>query len=409
VNCELTHLSNLCKVITKGTTPTTIGFDFSEKGIGFLRAQNINDGKVDYNRNTLFIDEQTHKALSRSQILPGDILLSIAGTIGRAGIVPDNSPELNCNQAVAIVRTNGKVFRPFLRHWLESLDAQKQMRGAMVTGTISNLSLTQVGNLQIPLPPMEEQQQIADILDRAEALRAKRKTALAQLDEITQSIFIEMFGDPVKNPKNWNLIKVQDVMSQIEAGWSANGEYRPREENAVTQGVFLPEECKVINNDIEFKKVVTPEKGDVLFSRANTLELVGASCLIRENYPYLLLPDKLWKIRVNEEKICPEYFKFVLSYPTVRHEISKLSTGTSGSMYNISMEKFRQIDITVPPIEIQKKFSIIIGKIDKIRKSHQQSLLELNNLFDSLSHAAFTGKLFSHQFFEQEIENGVKI
>jgi hypothetical protein len=108
VNWPSVRLAELSKVITKGTTPTSIGFEFSNDGVRFLRVQNI-DGTVNYERDTLFIDESTHQALKRSQIQPGDILVSIAGTIGRSGVVPEDSPPLNCNQAVAIVRTKWSV------------------------------------------------------------------------------------------------------------------------------------------------------------------------------------------------------------------------------------------------------------------------------------------------------------
>ena len=175
MSIAIKQLSNLCKVITKGTTPTSIGYNFSDNGIIFLRVQNINGGQVNYEQQTLFIDELTHKALSRSQILAGDILVSIAGTIGRAGIVPENAPPLNCNQAVAIVRTNGSIFRPYLRHWLESNDAQSQMIGSTVTGTIANLSLTQIGNLRVPLPPITEQKRIAEILDHLSGAEKSEK------------------------------------------------------------------------------------------------------------------------------------------------------------------------------------------------------------------------------------------
>src|SRR5204862_4189797 len=119
-SCQIALLADHCDLITKGTTPTTLGFDFTDSGVPFLRVQNIEGGSVNYERDTLFIDERTHQALERSQIRPGDVLVSIAGTIGRAGVVPQNAPPLNCNQAIAIVRTDGSVFRPFLRHWLES-------------------------------------------------------------------------------------------------------------------------------------------------------------------------------------------------------------------------------------------------------------------------------------------------
>ena len=185
---KFSRLGNITHVITKGTTPTTLGYEFTERGIPFLRVQNIEEGKVFYERDTLFIDERTHKALSRSQIQPNDVLISIAGTIGRAGLVPQGIPFLNCNQAVAIVRPTREIFRPFLRHWLESSDAQRQMRVSTVTGTISNLSLYQLGNLEVPVPPLAEQRRIADVLDRAEVLRAMRRTAITQLDSLTQSL-----------------------------------------------------------------------------------------------------------------------------------------------------------------------------------------------------------------------------
>ena len=200
MNASSVCLRDLCEVITKGTTPTSIGFDFADKGVGFLRVQNIMGGLVNYEQGTLFIDGQVHESLKRSQIVPGDVLVSIAGTIGRTGIVPSYAPPLNCNQAVAIIRPKDMVFRPFLRHWLESAEAQSQMRGATVTGTIQNLSLSQLGGLRLPLPPIEEQHRIAAILDQADALRVKRREALAQLEILTSSVFIDMFGDPVGYP-----------------------------------------------------------------------------------------------------------------------------------------------------------------------------------------------------------------
>jgi type I restriction enzyme, S subunit len=203
VSWQLTRLVDQCDVITKGTTPTTLGYDFSDSGVPFIRVQNIEGGSVNYARDALFIDQKTHQALERSKIRPGDVLVSIAGSVGRAGVVPHNAPDLNCNQAVAIVRTRQTVHQSFLRHWLEGAGAQGQMRCSTVTGTISNLSLSQLGNLKVPLPPLPEQRRIAEILDKADALRAKRRAALAQLDTLTQSIFLDMFGDPAANPKGF--------------------------------------------------------------------------------------------------------------------------------------------------------------------------------------------------------------
>ena len=266
--------------------------------------------------------------------------------------------------------------------------------------TIPHLDKKKVHNLKIPLPPLPTQKKIVAILDKAEKLKGWRKEADELTDELLKSTFLEMFGDPVKNPMGWDEIQIKEILIDIQAGWSVNGESKPRKKNeiavlkvsAVTSGDFLPNECKVINEK-NLKKIVTPEKGDVLFSRANTLELVGATCLITENYPFLLLPDKLWKIKVDKKYILPEYLKFVLSHSAIRKKISALSTGTSGSMYNISMKKFSLINITVPPIEIQHEFVKIVEKDDQIRKYQTQSHQHIDNLFNALMQQAFRGEL----------------
>ena len=119
-------------------------------GIPFIRVQNLVDGTVSVEADPLFIDQTTHDLLRRSKIKPSDILLSIAGTIGRAAIVPTNAEEMNCNQAVAIIRPSSRIDRRFLLHWLSGRDAVDQVTKGKVTGTISNLSLGQIRYSRYP-------------------------------------------------------------------------------------------------------------------------------------------------------------------------------------------------------------------------------------------------------------------
>src|SRR5262245_19386124 len=109
MNFETARLQDVTSTITKGTTPTTLGLPFSESGIPFLRAQNLQGGRVDLSTDRLFIPPETHTALFRSVIRPLDVLVSIAGTIGRAAVVSPDAPEMNCNQAVAIVRLRESI------------------------------------------------------------------------------------------------------------------------------------------------------------------------------------------------------------------------------------------------------------------------------------------------------------
>lgn len=197
-----------------------------------------------------------------------------------------------------------------------------------------------------------------------------------------------MFGDPVSNPKGWNKDIIGSVVKSITAGWSANGEAREKREgekavlkvSAVTQGYFKADEYKVISDDIEIKKYIFPEKGDLLFSRANTREMVGATCIINKDYPDLLLSDKLWKV-LFIDKVNVFYMKYILSESTIRAEFSAKSTGTSGSMYNVSMNKFKSIEIPVPPLDLQNQFADFVKQIDKLKFEAEKSLKELEDNF----------------------------
>jgi type I restriction enzyme, S subunit len=161
-------LSSVCIRITKGTTPSSLGLPDADGDIPFVRVQDIDKNVLIAESVALRIPVETHRALSRSMLQSGDILVSIAGTIGRVCEVRSLPPHgANCNQAVAIARPIPDVVRPlFLRCLLSDRPAQKQMRGAGVTGTITNLSLGQLGEIKIPVPSIEAQDRICDQLER---------------------------------------------------------------------------------------------------------------------------------------------------------------------------------------------------------------------------------------------------
>ena len=139
---------------------------------------------------TKAIDQATHDSLSRSQLKTNDILISIAGTIGRISIISKNSPEMNCNQAVAFVRlAETSVLRHcYLTHWLNSRDARLQMTGSSVTATISNLSLGKIKELKVPVPPLDLQLQFEKICERFDT----GSTHNGQINDLVNSITQEM-------------------------------------------------------------------------------------------------------------------------------------------------------------------------------------------------------------------------
>ena len=243
---------------------------------------------------------------------------------------------------------------------------------------------------------MEEQFQIADEIAQVDNLIASRQDQLAKLDELVTSRFIELFGEPECNPNNWEETTIGGLIQSCEAGWSGNGTQRDKKPgeiavlkvSAVTKGYFVPEECKVLDNQSEIKKYVFPQKGDLLFSRANTREMVGATAVILQDYPELILPDKLWKIRFIS---CANvlYMKHILSHPSIRAKFSEASTGTSGSMFNVSMEKFKSIVVPLPPMELQNRFATFTEQINNLKLEIQQSLEKLETLKKALMQKYF--------------------
>mgnify|MGYP000221773172 FL=1 len=198
------------------------------------------------------------------------------------------------------------------------------------------------------------------------------KSPVENTSDNAKSQFIEMFGDPVENDRGFPRTTIAGITKNILSGQCLNGEPRqlkPGEKavlkvSAVTYGYFKANEYKVLQDDKQIIKGIYPHAGDLLFSRANTKEYVGATCLVDKDYPDLLLPDKLWKF-VFTKDVIPAYMKAFLSMPRVRAELSELATGTSGSMYNISMAKLRNLPVIVPTIEEQARFVSFVESIDK--------------------------------------------
>jgi len=394
MNQEYVYLRDVSELITKGTTPTTLGFDFTDEGIRFLRVQNIEGGQVHFNQETLHIDEKTHHVLKRSQIKPGDVLVSIAGSIGRSAVVPENAPELNCNQAVAIVRTKNDVLQPYLRHWLESFDAQSQMRGSTVTGTISNLSLTQLGSLKVPLPPIAQQKRIAAILDQAEELRSLRRQALGALDAIAQSIFLEMFGDPTTNPKGWKTSQLRKVCDEINdcphstPAWTDYGVVCLRTSN-LTEGSWNWEDTRFVSIETyhERSKRGYILAGDIILSREGT---VGVAAIVTPEMK-VCMGQRLVQLRPSASILTSEFALQHLLYVLSPIRLSRLMVGSTSQHLNV--KELKELKVPLPPLPLQQEFARRIEAIEQLKATHRESLAHLDALFASLQHRAFRGEL----------------
>lgn len=380
----MAKLGDVCEILN--------GFAFRSEqyvdaGIRIIRISNVQKGYIE-DSSPVFYPSDSEEAQKYS-LEENDLLISLTGNVGRVAILSKAYLPAALNQRVACIRikNENKLYKPYLFHLLNSDFFESKCIKASKGVAQKNMSTQWLKDYKISLPPIEEQRRIAAILDKVTDLIAQRRAQLDKLDLLVKSRFVEMFGDPHLNPKGWPITTIGNVIETIQSGWSGNGTQRAKGPNeiavlkvsAVTKGYFIPDECKVLDDQQNIKKYVYPQKGDLLFSRANTRELVGATAIIFEDRPDLILPDKLWKIHFTEEADV-FYMKYILSTQVIRAIFSSISTGTSGSMYNVSMEKFKSIEIPLPTINKQKMFSSFVQEVSILKESVIDSLERLYDL-----------------------------
>lgn len=370
-----------------------------QTGIPLVTSKNLVNGKIDFSTCN-FISEEDHEAISkRSKVDDGDILYAMIGTIGNPVIVSKDC-DFSIKNVALFKFNNADVYNRYIYHFLNSEIAKKQLTKLSRGGTQKFVSLGNLRKLKIPLPPLAEQRRIASILDQADELRQKRQQAIEKLDQLLQATFIDMFGDPVSNPKGWDLVRVGEVVDEfiggknIECPDESDSDYKILKVSAVTSKVYKPNESKFAPNTFEPNPLAIVEKGDLLFSRANTTELVAATAYVWETPENIVLPDKLWKFSISDEsKVNKLYLWDLFKNIEFRNELSKLSSGTSGSMKNISKGKLNELKMPLPPKELQDKFAEFSTKLWGQIKTFQQSSDSLDSLFNSLQNQAFNGTL----------------
>lgn len=264
-------------------------------------------------------------------------------------------------------------------------------RGATIKGITRDV----VANIEIPLLPLPEQRRIAAILDKADALRSKRREALAQLDHLAQSIFVEMFGNPATNAKRWPMVAIKDLLVSASYGTSekssAKGQYPVLRMNNITKtGEIDLSELKYMDLDESEHARYLVKSGDVLFNRTNSADLVGKTAIFRETKP-MAYAGYLVRLRTNSHND-PEYLAGFMNTPYAKRVLRGMCKSIIG-MANINATEVQTIKIAHPPLALQTQYRERIEALNQLKAGHRVMLSELNELFASLQHRAFRGEL----------------
>lgn len=245
---RLLAIGDVCEFVFDGTHGSPVRV---ESGIPVLSAQNVNYGKLSYETDRFTSDSEYTNYAKKFQLQNGDVLLTIVGSIGRSAVVEDVRP-LVFQRSVAILRPKKDILNSrYLHYTMQSIDFKKQLQKYTNQSSQAGIYLGKLKEILIPIPSLGEQKRIAMILDKAAEIKAKREQAIAKLDELAQSTFIEMFGDPVTNTKGWESIKLGSVTSKLGSGATPIG----GDSSYKAEGIALIRSLNVHDGEFVYKNL----------------------------------------------------------------------------------------------------------------------------------------------------------
>jgi len=386
---EYFKVEDFAQVITGGT-PSTKNKAYWEDGhIPWLNSGELNQDIIVSSRNHI-----TSIGLEKSaaKLMPKDSVL-IALTGATTGVVGYLTFEACANQSVTGILPSEKHFPKFLFYYLKSI--RPQVLNDAYGGAQPHISQGYVKQLKIPLPPLGEQKKIAAILDATDDYRQKTKALIDKYDQLTQSLFLDMFGDPVTNPRRFEIVTVRDIIEEAKYGTSSkadeNGTFPYLRMNNITyKGHMNYDNLKFINiADDQLHKYET-KKGDILFNRTNSKELVGKTGIITTDEK-MVLAGYLIRVRM-KEGYNPYFLWSHLNSRWAKLTLENMCKSIVG-MANINAQELQNLLVMNPPLKIQNQFAERVQAIEAQKTKAQASLAQAEDLFNSLLQRAFKGEL----------------
>lgn len=386
----LVRLGDCCEIVA-GATPSTSVDDYWGGEIAWATPKDLSDLDSKYISATpQTLTDAGYRSCSAKVMPAGAVLFSSRAPIGHVAI---NTVPMCTNQGFkSLVPDPERVCADYLYHWLKANKAYLQSLGN--GATFKEVSKAIVAEVRIPLLPLAEQRRIAAILDKADALRVRRREAIVKLDQLLQSMFIDMFGDPATNPMRWPIGTIADLLESLTYGSSEKADLAGevpilRMNNLTYAGEIDLTSLKYISaKKAGEKHLVRP--GDILFNRTNSKELVGKTAVYEGPTP-MAFAGYLVRGRVAAGN-APEYIGAFMNSAYAKTMLRNMCKSIVG-MANINAREFASIEIPVPPRELQKSFQQTVAAIKRRKRPLIEQQVKLDRLFSSLQQQAFSGAL----------------
>lgn len=299
-----------------------------------------------------------------------------------------------CSTDILPILPSSKIDRDYLTHFLRQPSMISLATSRSTGANLPRLSPKVLAEFLIPLPPIAEQKRTAAILDKAEELRSLRRKSIEQLEAIVQSIFLEMFGNPVVNPKGWQTSPLRNVCSEINdcphstPAWTESGIVCLRTSN-LTEGSWNWKDTRFVSVETyhDRSKRGYIQAGDIVLSREGT---VGIAAIVTPEMK-VCMGQRLVQLRPSPSVLTSEFVLRHLLYVLAPTRIATLMVGSTSQHLNV--KELKDLSIPLPPFPLQQEFAQRMQTIEQLKTTHRESLAQLDALFASLQHRAFRGEL----------------
>ncbi|MCL1135964.1 restriction endonuclease subunit S [Shewanella hafniensis] len=385
----LVTLASIAEVVT-GNTPSKADDSFFNGDIPFVTPGELDLGYVNTAKQTL-----TDKGAKVSRLIPANsVMVCCIGSLGKVGI---SSKPVVTNQQINSLVVNEALASPlYVYYFCRTL--KNTLNDMAPKTTVAIVNKTRFSALKIPLPPLETQKQIAAVLEKADQLRKDCQKMEQELNSLAQSVFIEMFGDPVTNPKGWIKRELSEMLS-VKHGFAFKSEFFTTEGEYVllTPGNFKEEGGYWDRADKqkyyvgEIPKDYILEKNDLLLAMTEQAAgLLGSSILVPESNKYLH-NQRLGLVKFKDNGQNTVFYSYLFNSKSVRLAIHSSSTGTK--VKHTSPTKLEAIQVGVPPIALQNDFESIIRTIELNIMLNNKAKSDYEQSFNALMQKAFNGEL----------------
>ncbi len=362
--------------------------EWSDTGTPIIRIQNLNDPTKPFNYHRGEVDKKFH-------VNDGDLLFSWSGTPGTSfGAFFWNRGFAFLNQHIFRVNVNSSnCDKNYLKYALNT--KLNEIIGLSHGGVgLKHITKGTLEAVTIPLPSLAEQKRIADILDKADTLREKRKQAIEKLDGLLQSVFLDMFGDPVTNPKRWDIKTIEEVTTKVTDGTHKTPRYTESgieflSAKDIKAGKIIWNSGKYISISEHHQLVrrCNPEKGDLLLAKSGSL---GDAAIIDKDHEFSLF-ESLCLIKYDREQVNAEYLHSALRSVSLQQELLKSNKGIA--IKHLHLIDIKKLRLPIPPSHFQEEWKIKTIQINALLNKQRREYEVMNSLFSSLQQRAFRGDL----------------